>query len=353
MKSSLPTAMLIIIILSVNIFAQNVRPVRDDIGFCWNAPDMNKFMEYLISTYDSETKFDSENLIAGIAPHDDYLYSGAVAYPLIKLIKTKEVVIFGLTHGTVRRAVGDPNNVLILDNFDQWFGPYGNVDISPLREEIKKNLSPEYFIVNDTAQMLEHSIEAMIPYLQYYNPGIKITPIMITQMDFELMENISGRLSEIIAGYVNDNNLKLGEDIFFLISNDCNHYGEDFNNTPYGVDKAGHKKGTDNDKRIADKCFNGLIDEEKIATVPEELWMGEGKENIPLWCGRYPITFGLLTTTEIVQSVTGKNLTGQLFKYSDTYSEQVLPVKNTTMGLTGTFSLKHWVGFLSAGFYIN
>jgi hypothetical protein len=31
----------------------------------------------------------------------------------------------------------------------------------------------------------------------------------------------------------------------------------------------------------------------------------------------------------------------------------VLPVKGTSMGITAPYSLKHWVGFLSAGFYME
>ena len=43
---------------------------------------------------------------------------------------------------------------------------------------------------------------------------------------------------------------------------------------------------------------------------------------------------------------------GKLFKYSDTWTEGVLTVKGTKMGITAPYSLKHWVGFLSAGFYL-
>jgi hypothetical protein len=44
-------------------------------------------------------------------------------------------------------------------------------------------------------------------------------------------------------------------------------------------------------------------------------------------------------------------ISGTLFRYSDTYSEGVLPLKKTGMGLTAPFSLRHWVSFCSIGYY--
>jgi hypothetical protein len=149
------------------------------------------------------------------------------------------------------------------------------------------------------------------------------------------------------------NNLKPGRDIFFLISNDANHYGEDFNNRPYGLDEEAHKFAVDNDKRIAEETFNGLISEEKIKNFSFELWPEAGvNKNCPLWCGRYPIVLGLLTVYKIADE-TGKELVGNVFKYSDTWTEGVLPFRESKMGTTAPFSLKHWVGFLSAGFYME
>ena len=214
----------------------NIRPIRDNVGFCWCSSEMDSFMNYL--SENPETKnVNNGLLIGGISPHDDYLYAGRVYYPLYQLIKAKEVVIFGVTHGTVRKAMNDPKNVLIFDDYKYWQGPYKNVEVSPLRESIKSKLDKNYFMVSDKAQDIEHSIEALVPFLQYYNRDVKITPIMVTQMSFNRMDTISSQLSEIVKEYITDNNLKPGKDIFFLISTDADHYGEDFNNSPFGKTK--------------------------------------------------------------------------------------------------------------------
>lgn len=337
---------------AVTTFSQEVRPVRDDVGYCWQADKFNLFIKWLNQNC-TDDKYNSENLVAGISPHDDYLYAGKIYYPLFKLIHTKEVVIFGVTHGTVRKEINDPKNIIILDEFDKWKGPYKNVEISPLRDKIRQQLNPDYLIVSNKAQSLEHSIEGLIPFLQHYNRDVKITPIMVTAMPFERMDSIGVQLAEIISNYIKENNLKLGKDIFFLFSNDANHYGEDFENQPYGLNEMAHAVATANDIRIADQTLKGTINKDGIKKLSNELWPEAGvSKECPLWCGRYAVVFGLLTV-KTVADISGKKLSGKVFKYSDTWTEGVLPVKGTMMGITAPYSLRHWVGFFSAGFYLD
>jgi AmmeMemoRadiSam system protein B len=331
----------------------NVRPVRDNVGFCWRASEMDTLMNYL--SEHSETKtLDDGLLIGGISPHDDYLYAGRVYYPLYRLIRTKEVVIFGVTHGTVRKAMNDPKNVLILDDYKYWKGPYKNVEMSPLREFIKSRLNNNYYMVSDKAQDIEHSIEALVPFLQYFNRNVKITPIMVTQMSFDRMDSISTDLSGIIKEYITSNNLKPGKDIFFLISTDADHYGEDFDNSPFGEDEKAHAEATANDRRIANTYINADITYKDIEGLKNELWGSPDiKTPVPLWCGKYSVPFGMLSIYHIAKDLNLKNLHGKLSGYSDSWTEKTLPVYGTHMGTTAPFSLKHWCGYVAAGIYVN
>ncbi len=341
-----------VLLLSFNFYAQNIRGIRDSIGFCWNAEEMNRFINFLDLNNENEN-FTSQNLIAAISVHDDYLYAGKIYYPLYKLIKSKEVVIFGVTHGSVRKELGELKNILILDEFDEWKGVYSNVKISALREKIKSKLSKDNFIVSNKAHSIEHSIEALIPFLQYYNREVKITPIMISQMSIEKMKETSNQLAKIIYEYINENNFQPGKDIFFLISNDANHYGEDFKNSPYGLDLNAHRIATDEDKRIINENLNCEINKTSIEKLYEEIIPDNSKKVFPLWCGRYPITFGLLTINKLFNHFYSKNIYGKLFKYSDTLKEKVLPFNDTSMGLTAIFSPKHWCGWFTLGIYQN
>lgn len=344
--------LLILLPTFLSVYGQSIREIRDSVGFCWDNREMDSFIMWLENNKITNENFESENLFAAISPHDDYLYAGRIYYPIYKLIKAKEIIIFGVTHGTVRRAIADPQNILILDDYNFWKGPYGNIEVSGLREEIKTRLDSSFYKVNNYAHSLEHSIEALIPFLQLFNRKLKITPIMVTRMSFERMDSIAAKLSEKIFNYAKEKNLKLGNDLFILISNDANHYGEDFNNYPYGLEESAHKIAIDEDKRIA-AMFNGELSFEKIAEISDELWPERNVKKVyPLWCGRYPVIIGMLTIKYLAGKV-GKNLNGKLFCYSDTFSERVLEFKETKMGLTAPFSLRHWVGFLSAGFYLK
>ncbi len=349
------TFLTIIFLFNTMVSAQenNVRPVRDNVGFCWRASEMDTLMSYLSENSEVST-LNNGLLIGGISPHDDFLYAGRVYYPLYPLIKAKEVVIFGVTHGTVRKAMNDPQNVLILDDYKFWKGPYKNVAISPLREMIKSKLDKNYYMVSDKAQNIEHSIEALVPFLQYYNKDVKITPIMVTQMPFERMDSVSNDLAAIIQEYITSNNLKPGKDIFFLISTDADHYGDDFDNSPFGKDKKAHQDATENDRRIADTYINANLSHADIDGLKNELWGSpEIKTPVPLWCGKFSVPFGLLSIYHIAERLNLKGLNGKLLKYSDTWTEKPLPVYGTHMGTTAPFSLEHWCGFLSAGIYVK
>ncbi len=333
--------MLMITIVLFPSFAQSLRVPRDSVGFCWDGKQMDRLIRFLDS---SETAaFSYPSPIVAISPHDDYLYAGRMYFPLFRNFRSKEVVIFGVTHGTVRREIGDPKNKIILDSFDEWYAPYGNIRPSQLREFIRQRLDTSMFLVSNKAQQLEHSIEALLPFVQHYNPGIRITPIMVTAMSFERMDSIATALAPIIEDYIRTNRLALGKDIAFLCSSDANHYGRDFNNLPFGEDEAAHAKATQQDVRVATSYLTGVVSSEKIKSLTREL------QSI-LWCGKYSIPFGMLASMKIVHDLIGKNITGKLYRYSDTYSGAALPIHDTGMGVTAVFSLQHWVGFFSAGY---
>ncbi len=327
-----------------SLLSQTTKPVRDNVGFCWNARQMERLIEYLKATETAPAA--PSHIVAAISPHDDYMYAARVYYQLYRVLRAKVVVIFGVTHSDVRNAIGDPQGKLILDSFESWPGLGVDVAVSPLREYVKSHLDTSYYIVSNKAHALEHSIEALLPFLQYYNPQVSIVPIMVTQMSFSRMEEISGKLSAIITDYIGENRLIPGRDIAFLISSDADHYGEDFDNSPYGEDSSAHAEATANDRRIAQSAFEGVLTSEKVRDLTLQL-------RDVLWCGKYSIPFGLLTSENVIARISGKKLEGRVLRYSDSYTESVLPLRGTGMGTTAPASYKHWCGWFSAAFYLH
>jgi AmmeMemoRadiSam system protein B len=330
--------------------AQDARPVHDDVGYCWNPASMKKLVEYLESQEKDE--FTRQGLVAAISPHDDYLYAGRVYCPLFRILRTKEVIIFGVTHSTVRKEISGLENVLILDEYKSWPGPTKPIAVSGLREYLKERLDRTVFITNNKAHGLEHSIEAMLPFLQYFNPDVKITPIMVAPMPFARMDEISTKLAGVIVAYMTERHLTPGKDVFFLISADGNHYGQDFNNTAFGEGEKAWEAARALDQRLIGSYLTGEMDGGKVEALTRELW---GKTYLDsrntYWCGKYSIPFGLLAAEKIIDRAAHRKISGRLFRYSDTYSEGVLPLKKTGLGTTAPFSLRHWVSFSSIGFY--
>jgi len=322
----------------------SIRPIRDDIGYCWDGVQMDRLIGYIDSIEQSGKP--EGTLIGGISPHDDYLYAARMYYPLFRTLRAKEAVIFGVTHGTVRRAIGDPKNVLLFDSYTHWLGPYGQIRISPLREHLLNSLDTTSFKISNKAHRLEHSIEGLLPFLQHFNPDIRITPVMVTAMEYERMSELSGQLADAIADYMRERNLLPGEDIVFLISADANHYGDDFNNSPFGQDKRAHSAGIALDRELIRDHLSGPLTPDKVKDLQK------GMKKV-LWCGRYSIPFGTLSVVKTMWKLREAAVRSTPLRYSDTYTEGVLPLQGTGMGITAPFSLKHWVGFFSAAFVVD
>ena len=342
-------AMIVVGAIVSAVSAAAIRPVRDDVGFCWNPTAMRRLVDYL--KHNGKKNHPAAGLVAAISPHDDYLYAGRVYYPLFKTLRTREAVIFGVTHGAVRKEIDNPQNVLILDDFEFWTGLRKPVPVSGLREYLKRRLAPSDYITSDRAHELEHSIEALLPFLQYFNPEIRIIPIMVTPMPFARMEEISARLAGVIADYMKEKNLAAGKDIFFLISSDGNHYGKDFGNSPFGEGEKARETALRLDLRLIGSYLTGIQDSGGIEGLTREIWgrtyLAPGST---LWCGKYSVPFGLLTVEKVIRLALNRRIRGRLLRFADTYGEGVIPLRGAGMGTTASFSLRHWVSFFSIGY---
>ncbi len=321
---------------------ENTRKINDKLGYTWN-PNANQALMNYLKRFDSK-KILKEYPVAGICPHDDHLFAGHVYYDFFKHITAKEIIIFGVCHRSAREKL-EKKGVIVLDTYKNWLGTYGKIDISPLREDIIEKMDEKYIEINNEAHANEYSLEAMIPFIQYFKKKeVKIIPIIITKMEFETMDEISDQLSEIIYNYIKSNNLQPGKDIFLLCSSDSSHYGSDFKNTFLGEGKEGHDLAIKADME-ATQYLLGNLSIEKIKKFKNEEVVQKG------WCGRFSIPFSLLTTEKIFQKFDNK-LEGIFCKYSDTLSQGVLPIHNVEMGVTNPFNIDHWVGHLAVFYFL-
>jgi MEMO1 family protein len=345
-----------------NSFAQTkTRPLADTIGFAYKAAYMDSFMNRLKreqtpilnkklkqAGVSKDTKWKTV-----IAPHDDYTYTGYM-YPLaLQNIKAKTVILFGVAHKARNLQLEDK---IIIDSYTHWRAPYGPVKVSAFREDILGQLPEDIFMINDSMQKIEHSVEAEIPFLQYYNKDVEIISILVPPMNFERMDKVAGHLAVAIFTAMNHKKLIWGEDIAIVISADAVHYGDEEwggrNFAFYGADTAGYKKAIEHEHEIMNTCFKGTIDPGKVKqftkyTVEEK----DHKAYKWTWCGRYSVPIGLLTSVKLSELIYHKPLTGTVLGYTNSIENSHLKVNDLgTMGVTAKAHIRHWVGYPAIGF---
>lgn len=359
-----PAALFILFLISScnlqNQSSQNnrpqTRPVRDTVGYAHLAWQMDSLLNRLpIALADGGEDApapDTAAWRAAVFPHDDYAYAGEVyTYPLKKL-RANTVVLFGVAHQARRFNLG---NKLVFGSFTHWQAPYGPLPVSALRDELLKQMDSSLFVIHDSMMMIEHSLEALLPFLQSKHSNLEIVPILVPYMSFEKMRQISRVLAKNLNEILNKHHYRWGRDVALAISNDCVHYGDDGwggkNYAPFGVDKAGYRQAVEHDLTIIRECLSEQIDTVKIRkftryTVEES----DFRKYRWTWCGRYSLPLGLLTGYYLAELRKEKPLSGVLLKYGTSIEKPALNVSDLGMGVTAPATLRHWVGYAGIGF---
>ena len=287
-----------------------------------------------------------------ICPHDDYTYASWLYPAVLRDLKARTVIIFGVAH---KASLFNLENQLVFDSFQSWQGPYGAVKVSPLRDEIISQLPGEIAVVNDSMQSVEHSVEALIPFLQYQDRNIEIISILVPYMDFQKMQSISQQLARALYTIMMKKDLRWGEEIALIISSDAVHYGDEewggMNYARYGTDSAGNAQAVSHEREIIRSCFEGELSDEKIArfydyTVDQDNF----RKYKWTWCGRYSIPLGLLTSLNLQSLQESRPITGIPVAYSTSITRQHIEVDDLNMGRTAIATPHHWVGYPAIGF---
>jgi len=288
-----------------------------------------------------------------IVPHDDYSYVGYQYLNILSGIKAKTVIMFGVAHKA--RNFGLENKI-IFDRYDYWQGPYGKARVSGFRDKIMDKLDKSFYEVHDSMQMVEHSLEALIPFLQYFNPEIEIIPILVPYMSYDRMKEIAEPLANRISDLLEENDLKLGKDVAIVITTDAVHYGDESwggkNYAPYGTDEEGTSNAVNYEHEIIRNCFTGELSLNGIKRFTEYTVQKEDyKEYKWTWCGRYSVPFGLMTSLSLTELIGAPHLQGRFIGYSNSIDHARIEVEDLGMGTTAPANNRHWVGYASIGYH--
>jgi AmmeMemoRadiSam system protein B len=294
---------------------------------------------------------DSAPLKVGISPHDDYSYAGYLYPALFQNVKSDVVILFGVGHRAKEFHIEDR---IVFGSYRAWKSPSGSVKVSYLQDALMKKLPDDTYIVHDSLQTVEHSLEALIPFIEHYNPEAEIIPVIVPCMSFERTEEISGALAAAVKETMDAAKLEWGKGWSVVISTDAVHYGnEDWGGKNYdrfGVDSSGYKLATGYEEEIINTMLTGSLTPEKIkafssCTVRDD----DYHEYKWTWCGRYTVPLGLLTCYRISQ-LEGITLTGVSAGYSTSIANSPIEVSDLGMGVTAPAKLTHWVGYAAVGY---
>jgi AmmeMemoRadiSam system protein B len=339
---------------------QNVRYPVDTIGYAHTAAQMDSLLSRINRIYGKERETilsiqninPAQNWQAVISPHDDYSYAGEMYTYVLKNVKTPVIIIFGVAHKAQSFGIADK---LVFETFSSWKGPYGNIPVSDLRTDIISQIPEGFYIISDTLHQVEHSIEAQLPFLQYYQNSLKIVPILVPFMNFSRMEQIASAVSEAIFKAGRQRQWEWGTDYSFVISSDCVHYGDENWDgkafAPFGADTAGYRRAKNYDMNIISECLIDRLHQQRIKRFFEyTVDRNNYKEYDWTWCGRYSIPFGLLTIYHLQKMLKITAMEGNMLRYSTSISHLPIPVADLGLGTTAPANIHHWVGYVSLGY---
>ena len=300
----------------------------------------------------NDKKLTAQVYKAAICPHDDYAYAAGLFNKTLAGIKAKTIILVGVAH---RARNYDLENKLIFGSYQQWDSPYGAVKISPLRDQWIAELNKDTYIVHDEMMQLEHSLEAITPFLQKNNQEVEIVPLLVPAMTFENMQLFSQELAQTMARLMKTQNLNYGKDIAIVISSDAIHYGNEgwggANMAPFGVDSIGNEKARQKDLKITQNCLVGPLNSGRMKSFNQyTVSNSDFRAYKWTWCGRYSVPMGLLFANQLNEILTNEPLSGTLIDWRSSLHNPHIEVTDIGMGHTAAATTNHWVAFIGVGY---
>jgi AmmeMemoRadiSam system protein B len=325
----------------------SVRELVDTVGFAQYSWQMDTLMDRL--DHIGWVRPGGSPWKLAICPHDDYTYVGVLYPELLSNVKAKNLILIGVAHKAASLGIEDS---LVFDSFNYWKGPWGNVKVSQAREEIFNQIKGSFAIVNDTLQKVEHSLESMIPFLQYFNKDIKIIPILVPSMSVDRMQACGRALADAIKQVAVSNKWEWGRDYSIIATTDAVHYGnEDWGGADYaffGCDSAGNVRAREHEYEIIDSCLTGKVTPAKIRLFNSYTLNSDNYKIYKwTWCGRYSVPVALYTAYYLNDSIP---LDDELIGYSTSITSNHIPVSDIRMGVTAIATDCHWVGYAAIGY---
>ncbi len=337
----------------------NGRDFVDPVGFSTTKQQIEAIVEFSRQHSDKITVKENiphSPMLSAICPHDDHIYAGPLYLPIMERVHSKHLILIGVFHKARKWKIED---VLVFDDFQEWKGPYGNLMVDAVfRSAVLKELPQRDYIVNGEYHGVEHSLEAFVAFIQYFNPKSNILPILVPYMKWEKMDQLAQDLSKAVSIVMKRNNWEWGEDVQILISNDSVHYGDQVwggkDYAPFGTGISGLIRAKERDLDLIHQYLLGII---KPKRLKEFLYLLVSDKNVYeykiTWCGRFSVPFGVDFTYYLSKNLNRPTPRGWFLGYGTSVEMGELPVRDLGLGVTAPANLHHWVAYTAVGYFIQ
>ena len=178
-----------------------------------------------------------DNIVAGLAPHAGWTYSGAAAAKVFAAIRAQGTpetfVILSAAH---RRGVPRP----AIYASGSWSTPLGEAKVDEELATAILKAGDGLLIDSPQAHSDEHSVEVQVPFIQHLFPGAKILPIL-----FPPATN-AARAGEIVGQVVSAAQKRVA----IVGTTDLTHYGSAYYFAPVGAGDQALEWARTNDERV-------------------------------------------------------------------------------------------------------
>jgi hypothetical protein len=184
-------------------------------------------------------------VVAIIAPHAGYMYSGKCAGYAFKPVAGKKfsrVIVLAPSHRASFHGASIPD-------YTHYKTPLGNIELD--RPVCQALLKEKLISTHPQAHLREHSLEIELPFLQRAIGDFKLVPILVREMTKDDCYALGTALRKYLS-----------EDTLLVVSSDFTHYGPSFRYLPFTTSIKANLKKLDQGaiERIVDRDLEGFVE---------------------------------------------------------------------------------------------
>lgn len=214
-----------------------------------DATELRASIDALLASAPAPTS--NDHVVAIVAPHAGYAFSGAVAATAFRRVSkanVARVLLIGPAHDATFSGPA-------IENYARFKTPLGEVTVDAATRSLRALPGAA---THDEEVAKEHSLEMLLPFVQRALPAATIIPVLIGNVDVAGAKAIAAELAKL-----------LDERTIAVVSSDFTHHGATYKFQPFALDEKLDANVRALDKGLYDALFAldpARMDERRVTT---------------------------------------------------------------------------------------